>query len=137
LQAASDLFLGFATATDGHDYYIRQMRDMKTSADVDDMTATDLRDYAELCACALAHAHSKAGGAAGMIAGYLGRSTAFDEAIVEFAESYANQNERDYDALVDAVNKGKVEAVTPATNKPPAKRRAKRRRKTKAAPANG
>jgi hypothetical protein len=82
----------------------------------------------------LAHAHSKAGGAPGMIAGYLGRSTAFDEAIVEFAESYANQNERDYDALVDAVHKGTIEAVTPATDNPPTPRRAKRRRKSKAAP---
>ena len=74
LQAASDLFLGFARSSDGHDYYIRQLRDMKTSADVDDMTATDLREYAELCALALARAHAKASGAAAMIAGYLGRS---------------------------------------------------------------
>jgi uncharacterized protein (DUF2252 family) len=111
LQAASDLFLGFVTASDGHDYYVRQLRDMKTSTNVDDMTAVDLRDYAEICGWGLAHAHAKASGAAATIAGYLGRSAAFDEAVVEFAESYANQNERDYDALVDAVRKGKVKAT--------------------------
>ncbi|MGB8966965.1 MAG: DUF2252 domain-containing protein [Candidatus Cybelea sp.] len=114
LQAASDLFLGFARASDGHDYYIRQLRDMKTSADVDDMSAAALADYADFCGWALARAHSKASGSAAMIAGYLGRSTAFDEAIVEFAEAYATQNERDYDALVDAVRNGKVKANTTA-----------------------
>jgi uncharacterized protein (DUF2252 family) len=111
LQAASDLFVGFAKASDGHDYYVRQLRDMKTSEDVDDMSAIDLADYADFCGWCLARAHSKASGSAAMIAGYLGRSTAFDEAVVQFAESYANQNERDYDALVDAVQKGKVKAA--------------------------
>jgi uncharacterized protein (DUF2252 family) len=114
LQAASDLFLGFAKASDGHDYYIRQLRDMKTSADIDDMSAVDLADYVDFCGWALARAHAKASGSAAMIAGYLGRSTAFDEAVVEFAESYANQNERDYEALVDAVQKGRVKASTSA-----------------------
>lgn len=110
LQAASDLFLGFAKASDGHDYYIRQLRDMKTSPDVDDMSAVALQDYADFCGWALARAHAKASGSAAMIGGYLGRSTAFDEAIVEFAEAYANQNERDYNALVEAVRDGKVKA---------------------------
>jgi uncharacterized protein (DUF2252 family) len=116
LQAASDLFLGFARASDGRDYYIRQLRDMKTSADVDDMSAADLADYADFCGWGLARAHSKASGSAAMIAGYLGRSTAFDEAVVAFADSYADRNERDYEALVDAVQKGKVKATTAAAN---------------------
>jgi uncharacterized protein (DUF2252 family) len=115
LQAASDVFLGFAKASDGHDYYIRQLRDMKTSADVDDMSAIALQDYARFCGWALARAHAKASGSAAMIAGYLGRSSAFDEAIVEFGQAYATQNERDYDVLVDAVRNGKVKADTTAT----------------------
>jgi uncharacterized protein (DUF2252 family) len=110
LQAASDLFLGFANASDGHDYYIRQLRDMKTSAGVDQMTAVALADYAGFCGWALARAHSKASGCAAMIAGYLGRSAAFDDAIVEFAEAYAKQNDHDYAKLVDAVRSGRVKA---------------------------
>jgi uncharacterized protein (DUF2252 family) len=109
LQAASDLFLGYATADDGHDYYVRQLRDMKTSADVDHMSGVELSDYAEFCGWALARSHAKASGSAGMIAGYLGRSVAFDTAVLEFADEYANQNERDYEALVDAVHKGKIQ----------------------------
>jgi len=110
LQAASDLFLGFARADDGHDYYIRQSRDMKTSADVDHMSARALRDYAEFCGWALARAHAKASGCAAMVAGYIGRSSVFDEAILEFAQAYATQNERDYEMLVDAVRRGQVNA---------------------------
>ena len=108
LQAASDLFLGFATADDGHDYYIRQLRDMKTSPDVDHMSSVALADYADFCGWALARAHSKASGCAGMISGYLGRSSAFDEAMLSFAQAYAKQNERDYEALVEAVRAGKI-----------------------------
>jgi uncharacterized protein (DUF2252 family) len=117
LQAASDLFLGYATATDGHDYYVRQLRDMKTSADVDHMSAPALEDYADFCGWGLARAHSKASGRAAMIAGYLGRSTSFDDAIVEFSERYACQNERDYELLVDAVRSGKIAVSVKAKEK--------------------
>ncbi|HVN70200.1 MAG TPA: DUF2252 domain-containing protein [Candidatus Binatia bacterium] len=110
LQSASDLFLGYGRANDGHDYYIRQLRDMKTSADIDDMSAQALQDYAQFCGWALARAHAKASGCAATIAGYLGRSSAFDDAMLEFAESYAAQNDRDYDALVEAVRAGRVTA---------------------------
>jgi uncharacterized protein (DUF2252 family) len=110
LQAASDLFLGYATAGDGHDYYVRQLRNMKTSADVDRMSAEALGDYAEFCGWALARAHAKASGSAAMIAGYLGPSATFDQALLEFAQAYAAQNEEDYHMLVDAVHAGKIQA---------------------------
>ena len=112
LQAASDLFLGWTVGRDGHDYYVRQLRDMKTSADVDHMSPVALSDYAEFCGWALARAHSKASGSAAMIAGYLGRSAAFDEAMLGFAHAYAAQNKADYDALVEAVRAGRLTAAT-------------------------
>ncbi|HEX3671684.1 MAG TPA: DUF2252 domain-containing protein [Candidatus Cybelea sp.] len=111
LQAASDLFLGFATDTDGHDYYVRHVHDVKTGFDVGRLNAEELHDYARFCGWSLARAHAKAGGNAALIAGYLGRSTAFDEAILEFAEAYAKQNDEDYERLVEAVRKKKIIAA--------------------------
>lgn len=108
LQAASDLFLGYAAADDGHDYYVRQLRDMKTSADVDRMTASELEDYSAICGWTLARAQAKAGGNAATIAGYLGRSNLFDEAVADFAHAYALQNEEDYEQLVEAARAGKL-----------------------------
>ena len=108
MQAASDVFLGWARDDEGHDYYFRQLRDLKTSANVDRMTAEDLRDYAIICGWALARAHAKAGGEAAMIAGYLGRGDVFDRAVVAFAHGYADQNERDYAALQAAVKAGRI-----------------------------
>jgi uncharacterized protein (DUF2252 family) len=100
LQAASDTFLGWGTTTKGH-FYLRQLRDMKGSVDVPSMHPADLVAYAEVCGWALALAHARAGDPA-VISGYLGASDAFDKAITHFANAYADQNERDFEALVKA-----------------------------------
>jgi len=100
MQAATDLFLGWAEASDGHTYYVRQLRDRKTGADIERMTPRELEGYAMLCGWALARAHAKASGNAAAIAAYLGRGRAFDDAIRAFATAYADQNERDYETLL-------------------------------------
>jgi uncharacterized protein (DUF2252 family) len=109
MQAATDVFLGWAQADDGRYYYVRQLRDLKTGADIDHMRGADLKRYASLCGWALARAHAKASGTAAAIAGYLGKNAAFDDAIVAFANAYAEQNVRDHAALVAAVDVGKIE----------------------------
>ncbi len=110
MQAASDVFLGW---TRGHDtsryFYWRQLRDMKGSALVELMSPTNLEFYAGLCGWTLARAHARSGDPLA-IATYLGDSDAFDRAIVHFARRYADQNERDYRALLDAVAAGRVPA---------------------------
>jgi uncharacterized protein (DUF2252 family) len=108
MQAASDLFLGWARADDGRTYYVRQLHDAKTGADIERMTARELAHYASLCGWALARAHAKAGGDAVRIAGYLGRGASFDDALAAFAHVYAAQNERDYAALVAAKHAGRL-----------------------------
>ncbi len=100
MQAVADLFLGWAAAADGHTYYVRQLHDRKTGAEIDRMDAPALERYAVLCGWALARAHAKAGGRAEAIAAYLGRGRAFDRAIASFARAYADQTERDYAALL-------------------------------------
>jgi uncharacterized protein (DUF2252 family) len=108
LQFASDVFLGWTHTSDGHDYYVRQLRDLKTSADVDRMDAGQFAGYVALCGRALARAHAKGSGLAAAIAGYLGRGPAFDEAVARFARAYAEVNARDYAALLDAIKRGDV-----------------------------
>jgi hypothetical protein len=110
MQAASDIFLGWATGPYGRHYYIRQLRDMKGSVDVDLFTPGDLARYATLCGVTLARAHARSGDAA-VIAGYLGNGDQFDRAIVAFAESYADQTLTDHAALQQAVADGRIEAV--------------------------
>ncbi|MGA8575395.1 MAG: DUF2252 domain-containing protein [Candidatus Cybelea sp.] len=110
LQAATDAFLGFTTDSDGRDYYVRQLHDVKAGFTVVHMNARELHDYAAFCGWALARAHAKAGGNAAMTAGYLGRSSSFDEAALEFAQAYSKQNDEDYERLVDAVRKGQIAA---------------------------
>ena len=113
MQAASDLFLGWAHA-EGGDYYVRQLRDMRGAVDPTSMSAGALEDYAALCGWVLARAHARSAGAAGAarIAGYLGSSEAFDEALGSFALAYAEQIEADHAALVAAVGAGRLPAVT-------------------------
>ena len=115
MQAASDIFLGWErlTGLDGQarDFYIRQLRDWKGSADVDTMAASMMALYSRMCAAALARAHARSGDRIA-IAAYLGNSDAFDRAIADFSAAYADQNERDYQALVDAVKSGRLEAQT-------------------------
>jgi uncharacterized protein (DUF2252 family) len=113
MQAASDVFLGWLTAAgiDGETrcFYVRQLWDGKGSADVERMSARELGVYATLCGEALARAHARSGDRI-RIAAYLGGGEAFDAALAEFAEAYADQNERDYARLVEAAAGGEVEA---------------------------
>ncbi len=107
MQATSDLFLGWSTnpATGVH-YYWRQLHDMKGSANVPAMSPLQLAGYVRICGWALARAHARSGDAA-MISGYLGSGDTFDRALVAFSQDYADQNERDYAAMVEAVRVGR------------------------------
>ena len=114
-QAASDIMLGWIRLTDlggvSRDFYIRQLWDGKGSAIIEAMNPQAMTAYAELCGHALAKAHARSGDAIA-IASYLGAGDSFDRALASFAEAYADQNERDYDALQDAVAAGRVAAET-------------------------
>jgi uncharacterized protein (DUF2252 family) len=111
MQSASDLFLGWTRGKDGRDRYIRQLRDMKISPLVEDFDAGDLRSYGRLCGWALARAHARSGDAA-MIAGYMGASEVFDDAIADFAVAYADQAQRDHRAFVKAIRQGRIKATS-------------------------
>lgn len=106
-QAASDLFLGWTQDRVGRHYYVRQLRDVKISADISLMTARRLKRYAELCGRVLARAHARLG-AAPMIAGYLGRGESFDVAVAQFALRYADQTEADHSALLRAIQEERL-----------------------------
>jgi uncharacterized protein (DUF2252 family) len=107
MQSASDIFLGWSRGPAGRDFYVRQLRDMKFAADVETQPPKVMRAYAMLCGLALARAHDKAGDAT-MIAGYLGSSDQFDEAIGDYAVAYADEVERDYKTFVRAVRSGRL-----------------------------
>lgn len=115
MQAAGDIFLGHhrVTAPDGavRDYYMRQLWDWKASADIETMAPDGLTVYAKICGWTLARGHARSGDRVA-IAAYLGGGDTFDRAIADFAEAYAEQNEHDYAALVDAIASGRVEART-------------------------
>jgi len=106
MQAASDIFLGWAR-TKKHDYYLRQFRDMKVSAEVETFRPRTLVGYATMCGWALARAHAKAGDAA-MIAGYLGSTDQFDDALARYSEAYANQAEDDFEIFQAALRSGRL-----------------------------
>ena len=106
MQAASDIFLGWAR-TRKHDYYFRQFRDMKVSAEVETFRPGTLVSYASLCGWALARAHAKAGDAA-MIAGYLGSNDQFDGALAQYSEAYADQAEQDFETFQAAIRSGRL-----------------------------
>jgi uncharacterized protein (DUF2252 family) len=114
-QAASDIMLGHirAEGVDGvkRDYYVRQLWDAKGSALVELMEPTMMGLYAKACGAELARAHARSGDAIA-IASYLGTNNTFDRALALFAESYADQNERDYETLTAAVNNGQIKAQT-------------------------
>lgn len=111
IQSASDIFLGWTRSRRGRDFFIRQLRDMKMSVRIEEgATPKQTLLYAELCGRTLAHSHAKSGDAA-MISGYLGKADVFDQAVGEFAIAYADQNEKDYQALVAAVKAGDVTAI--------------------------
>jgi uncharacterized protein (DUF2252 family) len=108
MQSASDLFLGWTVGLKGRHYYIRQLRDIKIKVVVETFNRTDMEQYAKLCGWALARAHARSGEPA-KISGYLGSSDKFDEAMADFATSYADQSERDYNVLRKAVRNGKLD----------------------------
>jgi len=113
MQAVSDIFLGWQSATPpgrrSADYYFRQLRDWKYSAEIEGMTAAPMTGYGRLCGWTLARAHARTGDRIA-IAAYLGGSDVFDQAVAEFAETYADQTERDHAALADAVASGRVQS---------------------------
>ena len=115
MQAASDIMLGWMriTTLDGvdRDFYVRQLWDGKGSALVEIMDPAAMTAYAGFCGQALAKAHARSGDAIA-IASYLGAGDSFDRALAFFAEAYADQNERDYGALQDAVATGRITAET-------------------------
>jgi hypothetical protein len=115
MQQASDIFLGWqrTTGIDGveRDFYVRQLRDWKGSVEIADLRPDGLKSYGELCAWCLARAHARSGDRFA-ISGYLGSSPAFDSALADFGEAYADVNDSDHGQLAAAVVAGRV-AATP------------------------
>lgn len=109
MQATNDIFLGYAEIGD-ETYFIRQLYDMKGSANLEKIPAAYLERYAGLCGAVLARAHARTGDPA-QIAGYLGKSDSFDQALVDFAFRYADQNETDWKAFKQAVKDGRLEVI--------------------------
>jgi uncharacterized protein (DUF2252 family) len=113
MQAASDIFLGWSS-TRHHDYYVRQFRDMKVTAEIDSFKARTLVGYATMCGWTLARAHAKTGDAT-RIAGYLGSTEQFDDALALYSKAYADQAERDFKTFKAAIRSGRL-SVKPAKN---------------------
>jgi Uncharacterized protein conserved in bacteria (DUF2252) len=114
MQASSDIFLGWLHVKSGldgqeRDFYGRQLKDWKGSAEIEQMVPKGLALYGKLCGWTLARAHARSGDRIA-IAAYLGSGSSFDRAIVEFSHAYAEQNQRDYQELSAAVASGKIEA---------------------------
>ncbi len=111
MQAASDMFLGWYTSSGEPKttYYVRRLRDAKIKPVVELMAAPNMANYAELCGETLARAHSRSGDAA-VLAGYMGKSSSFEDALAEFGIAYADQNELDHAALLEAIRAGRIEA---------------------------
>jgi uncharacterized protein (DUF2252 family) len=116
MQASSDIFLGWVhveAGIDGNrrDFYARQLKDWKGSAEIEQMVPKGLSIYGRICGWTLARAHARSGDRIA-IAAYLGKGAVFDRALLEFSHAYAEQNERDYTALTQAVDSGRIEAQT-------------------------
>ena len=110
MQSASDLFLGWTEGRLGRHFYIRQLKDMKVPRVVAVFSHSLMLQYAEFCGRTLARAHARSGEPV-KIAGYMGKSDTFDEAIAEFSFAYADQSERDHETLKKAVRAGKLEVA--------------------------
>jgi uncharacterized protein (DUF2252 family) len=108
IQAASDLLLG-SKSRGGHDFYVRQLKDMKGTLNLEELPPEIIQWFGDLCGRTLAQAHARTGDFC-RIAGYLGKSDQFDRAIADFAEAYADQVERDHSAFVKAVHSGRLPA---------------------------
>ena len=113
MQAATDIFLGWTELNNGGHFYIRQLRDMKIKPLVEIFDAEQMKGYARLCGWTLARAHARSGCSA-VISGYLGSGEKFADAITNFAVDYAIQNDKDYEALKDAVRKLRIEVFIEA-----------------------
>ena len=116
MQATSDIFLGWLHVESGldeksRDFYGRQLKDWKGSAEIEQMVPKGMATYGGWCGWTLARAHARSGDRIA-IASYLGNSDRFDRAILEFSKAYAEQNERDYNSLAHAVNSGRIAAQT-------------------------
>jgi uncharacterized protein (DUF2252 family) len=116
MQATSDIFLGWLHVDSGldgqsRDFYARQLKDWKGSAEIEQMVPKAMATYGKLCGWTLARAHARSGDRIA-IAAYLGNGTSFDRAVVEFSKAYADQNDRDYQALGAAVDSGGIAAQT-------------------------
>ena len=114
MQASSDIFLGWQHVEAGldqqpRDFYVRQLRDWKYSVEIETLLPAGLRTYGTICGWTLARAHARSGDRIA-IAAYLGGSDVFDRAITAFSAAYADQNERDHVALVEAVASGRITA---------------------------
>jgi uncharacterized protein (DUF2252 family) len=116
MQAVSDIFLGWVHVTSGldgqaRDFYVRQLKDWKGSAEIEQMVPRGMAVYGRLCGWTLARAHARSGDRVA-IGAYLGGGDVFDRAILEFSKAYAEQNERDYQRLLDATKSGRIVAQT-------------------------
>jgi uncharacterized protein (DUF2252 family) len=111
MQSASDIFLGWTRGVHGHEFYVRQLRDMKIAPNLTGYGPRALAAYGHLCGRALARAHAKSGDAASLF-GYLGTNDVFDEAIGDYAGAYADQVERDYEAFRAATRSGRFPIET-------------------------
>jgi uncharacterized protein (DUF2252 family) len=114
MQPTADIFLGWATAPNGRQFYVRQLHDAKIKPLVETFDAEMLDAYAQACGWVLARAHAKAGEISATISGYLGSNDAFDTAMGKFALAYADQAERDHAELKAAVRKGEIAAIKDA-----------------------
>ena len=113
MQAASDIFLGHTTGPGEkkRQFFIRQLSDAKIKPVVEIMKPVNLKNYARLCGWALARAHARSADPA-VLTGYMGKSTAFEDALANFSTAYADQNERDHAELLKAIRSGRIEART-------------------------
>jgi uncharacterized protein (DUF2252 family) len=112
VQAQSDIFLGWSEGRQNRQFYIRQLRDWKGSVETEGGTANQIEFYARLCGRTLARGHARSGDAAA-ITGYLGKGDAFDRAVTEFSEAYAEQNLRDFNEFVAAIDDGRLVCAEP------------------------
>jgi uncharacterized protein (DUF2252 family) len=109
MQVSSDIFLGWSAGAAGHEFYWRQLYDMKGSADISKFSPRRLKGYAKLCGWTLAHSHARSGDPFQM-SGYMGSGSVFADALTEFGYAYADQAQRDYEAFTAAIASGRIEA---------------------------
>ena len=109
MQSATDIFLGWTKGQEGRHFYIRQLRDAKVKPMMEMMKAPDFLAYGKACGWALARAHARSGDAS-VLSGYMGDSEEFEDAITKFAVAYSDQNEEDYELLLEAIKMGTIEA---------------------------